>query len=135
MPNEISIDLELATSNSSSMVQSGDALPSGSTVALVDGNATEPAASAFTNLLETKAGILGQRVDAVKQFVAANAEALAHAVATLQKRDELSASDAQQATALIDTAAAQPAAGTGASTGAAAGGRAGVQGVLPGVPQ
>ncbi|OZD56732.1 hypothetical protein CH252_04465 [Rhodococcus sp. 06-1477-1B] len=128
MALDIGVDSEYVRSHVSNITQHNDALPTGTTVGIVDGNATEPAASEFTEHLRARAESLGDRVEKVRQYVAANAAALAQAVAALEERDEMNASDAQQATALIDSASVAPQ--TGSATGAFVGGQAGVRGAL-----
>jgi len=128
MGSVIDLDSEFVRSNVNKVVQTTEELPAATTIAIVDGNGTEPAASEFTDLLRTRAETLGARVEEVRQYIARNAAALSQAVQTLEERDEMNASDVQQVTAIIDAAATAPA--SSVSTGASAGGQAGVRGAL-----
>ncbi|GEB45437.1 hypothetical protein QE418_001999 [Microbacterium testaceum] len=128
MGSVIRLDSEFVRANVSKVVQTSDELPAATIIGVVDGNGTEPAASQFTQLLRTRAETLGARVEEVRQYIAQNAAALSQAVQTLEERDEMNASDAQQVTAIIDAASTAPPAGV--SPGASAGGQAGVRGAL-----
>ncbi|MCY1716124.1 hypothetical protein OVA26_04070 [Microbacterium sp. SL62] len=128
MALDIGVDSEYVRSHVSNITHHNDALPTERVVANIDGNSTEPAASEFTDHLRQRAEALGARIELVRQYVAANAAALAQAVVALEEQDQMSATDARQAASLIDSASVAPQPGTAA--GGFAGGQAGARGVL-----
>ncbi|MCR2784682.1 MULTISPECIES: hypothetical protein [unclassified Microbacterium] len=115
---------EVAAHNASTLQEVSAELPSPSVITQVDGNRTEEAPNRFTARLELRSEAISRRVEAIRAFVAANAEALSNAVTALRESDQLSASAAAQTAAIIDDVAAGRALG-GAAAGAAAGGAAG----------
>ena len=117
MVDVINVDGDVAKYNASKLNTSAGELPPATAVADVDGNRTEPAASAFTTQLRAQTGLLGSEIEGLRQFIADNAEALTHAVTTLRETDQMTASAADQATALIDDVLSAPPA-TGVAGGA-----------------
>ncbi|MCR2816343.1 hypothetical protein [Microbacterium jiangjiandongii] len=115
---------DIAAHNASTLQQVSAELPPSSAIVQVDGNRTEDAPDHFTARLETRSRAIAQRVETIRKFVAANAEALSNAVTALRESDQMSASAADQTAALIDDVAAGHSLG-GAAAGAAAGGAAG----------
>lgn len=130
MANIISLDGDVAQHNVTLLTQLHDEVAN-NTVDQVDGNRATEVAAAYTDHLDTRAGELKTQVDAILTYVRDHADALSKAVAALQERDAINASDAQQALSLIDTAS-QPPTDSGASAGASGGGSAGVRSALPG---
>ncbi|MFN3950496.1 hypothetical protein [Microbacterium sp.] len=132
MADSISLSIELALQRVLQLTQAPDELPSAGAVEIVDGNATEPAASAFTERLRTRANELATEIEKVRQSVAESADALAQAAQALQDTDTFSSSIAQQALSVVESAGQTSADTASAPT---TGGAAGVRAVLPGAPQ
>ncbi len=118
---------DIAAHNASTLHEVSAELPSSSVITQIDGNRTEEAPDLFTERLRARSQAIAQRVEAIRAFVADNAEALSNAVTALRESDQLSASAADQTAAIIDDVAAGNALGgpIGAAAGAAAGGIAG----------
>lgn len=111
---------ELGKNNASKVIQISGELPSPTVVTHVDGTHGDDASDGFTTHLENRSRLISARVESIRAFVAANAEALNNAVAALRESDELSASEAAQMTALVDGVSSGKSL-TGAAAGAAAG--------------
>ena len=121
---------EVGAHNASTLHEVSTELPSPAVIAQVDGNRTEEAPDRFTARLEARSQAIAQRVEGIRAFVAANAEALSHAVTALRESDQLSASAADTTHALIDDVVAGRAMGS-AGAGAAAGGVIGATATPP----
>lgn len=120
----LTIDLDaggdVGLNNASKLHTASGELPSAAVISQVEGNRGDEAASDFTNRLEWRSEEIAKRVKTIREFVAANAEALSNAVESLRESDRLSATAAEQTTALIDDVAAGKSL-TGGAAGAAAG--------------
>lgn len=116
---------EVAAHHASTLHEVNAELPSPTVITQIDGNRTEEAPNRFTARLELRSEAIAKRVEVIRSFVAANAQALSNAVTALQESDQLSASAAAQTAAIIDEVATGQPLG-GAAAGAAAGGAAGV---------
>ncbi|MCW2163319.1 hypothetical protein B0I12_000445 [Microbacterium hydrothermale] len=129
MSDQVSYDGDVVQHNVINLNAVPDELPTAANLAIVEGNSTEPAATAFTDLVRGRANDLGTQVEAVREYVRLQAEALTKAVAALQETDAISSAVAAQAMAVVDSA-------TGPSGSAAtSSGSSGVRSVLPGIPQ
>lgn len=82
--------------------RASDELPDDAVITVVHGNREEDAPEAYTKKLEGVAAEIAARVQEVREFALRNADALAQAVTLLRERDEISASEARSAAALID---------------------------------
>lgn len=129
MADQISYDGDVVQHNVINLNAVPDELPTAANLAIVEGNSTEPAATAFTELVKGRASDLGAQVEAVRAYVRQQADALTKAVAALQETDAISSSVAAQALAVVESATGEAGA---ESTGS---GAAGVRSVLPGTPQ
>ncbi len=98
----IGYDLSVLAKNVQSMQRHASAMPAPAQVKAVRGARIEPGQENYTVQLKEVAGILAQRIVAVRDFVTYNADALNQAAAALSETDAAGKDSAQQAATFIE---------------------------------
>src|SRR5690242_3364358 len=93
---DLAEDGAVATNNAKKLTSMSGDLPPRSEITQVAGNRTEDASAWVTQLVETRSTQIAARVEAIRSFVANNAQALNNAVEALRAQDKMSARDAKQ---------------------------------------
>ncbi len=128
MNGQIGYDGDQAQHNVVLLTEVPEEIPAADIIRQVDGNSAEDTSAEFTRHLEQRARELAAEIENLRGWVLLNAQNLAQAVAALQERDMINATDAQQALSVIDSAS-QPAPSGGSSPAGADGTKAFLSGL------